>query len=97
MPSALNDKRGAPRVSGVAAGAQRLMTEEDYFNNSLILVFARLSLKTGVFILSRQLRCHFAYAADAPSPSAEYVSPSQDDEIHTFSAIRLSKKLPHCF
>lgn len=32
------DKRGVPRVSGLAAGAQRLMTDESCFNNLPILV-----------------------------------------------------------
>ena len=32
------DKRGAPRVSGLAAGVQRLMTDESCFNNLPILV-----------------------------------------------------------
>ena len=35
MPSALNDKRGAPRVSGVASVSE---TDEDYFYNLPILV-----------------------------------------------------------
>ena len=47
MLSALNDKRSAPRINStkrlplsgkLSAGAKRLMTEEDRFNNAYILV-----------------------------------------------------------
>ena len=37
MPSALNDKRGAPRVSGAVNGVKPL-TEEDCFYNLLPLL-----------------------------------------------------------
>ena len=48
MPSALNDKRGAPRVSGAVNGKEPL-TEEDK---------KTVDMKTTILILSRQLRCH---------------------------------------
>ena len=53
MPSALNDKRGAPRVSGAVNGIKPL-TEEDNFNNLQSLLKSRV-LSIGFFILSRLL------------------------------------------
>ena len=70
MTSALNDKRGAPRVSGVG----HEVPEEDNFNNSHILIKKPCFEYQPSYPLSSFTRftrkSHFAYAADAPSPSA---------------------------
>ncbi len=51
MPSALNDKRGAPRVSGAVNGIKPL-TEEDNFNNSQSLLKKPYSLYRFFYPLS---------------------------------------------
>jgi len=51
MPSALNDKRGAPRVSGTVNGIKPL-TEEDNFNNSQSLLKKPYSLYRFFYPLS---------------------------------------------